>query len=331
MQAAARPSGIHPPTLPAARPASAQGPHAAYPPGYWPQFAHCGGIQYYPIHCLQQPQPRVRYVRVREVPVYVENRYQRSDGYSSSSSDSGSDSDYGSPRRTGGRKKASPRKKDSPHKKDSPRKEKLHGKENASSRESSLIRRPWSPFGYHPCQNGCGSHPVHVVRRHRREPDRRKYDSVSSDSDSDPKPIKKKPAAKKPAAKTPVAKKPGGKKPAGKTPASKPTSDKDKSYRDEPLDYAKDDGYYGPYGHQTYPQVWYHHPPNCCCCNCAKDKPKSRPRAFTRRHRAKAANRTSTVSAASLNLLTKDFSHLGDNALIKLALLAGRGQYEAED
>ena len=136
---------------------------------------------------------------------------------------------------------------------------------------------------------------------------------------------KKKVAVKKPAAKKKVvAKKPAADK-------AKPGTGKDKDYKDDPLDYAKGDGYYGPYGWQPFPQVWYHHPPNGCCCGCGADQPHNRPRALSRIKRAETTERESTISSASLNLLTKDFSKLGDSALVKLALLAGRGQWEAPE
>lgn len=238
-----------------------------------------------------------RIIRVREVPVYVEERPSR---YGPSGTFYSDDSDEEEARASGRRPPAS--------------RKIINRREPPLKNEVQSAVRVSGGYRYFGEQN----------QRSRRVHARRVSSSgsdSSSDEDRHPRPRpkvvrKKKPVQatrKPPEKKTPVR---DTKLNERKRTASTP---KGKDYKDEPLHY-DGNGVDGLYARYPFPQVWYHHPPPCDC----------RPRALSRLHRSKSANRTNTASASSsMGLLIKDFSRLNDAALQQLTLLAGRGLTEA--
>lgn len=254
---------------------------------------------------LYQPQPRHVY-RIREVPVYIENRWPSEERERSSTP----------PKRTT-KTRQRPKLTET-----QPRKTEADGR--AAVRVAGGYR-VWGKSNEH-----------EELYRGRKMPavetDSDEEYSDDDDVDSSPPPRRPRTPKRAPVRRPASPKKPvpAARKHAAKSIRETRTLKRDEDSDDEPLHYDDDDGYPRSQPSGGFPQVWYLHPPSTSHSGCGcQHGGKSRRRTL----RATSDNRTRTTSSRthSLGLLRRDLAELSDAALTRLTLLASRGISEAED
>ena len=198
-----------------------------------------------------------------------------------------------------------------------------------------VIRRK-EDWGYPP---GCSDDEVEEYYSEGR------FNSDGSSSDSDSEDDRKKSRKGKKAGtkspKKPVKKKAGKKKEAKEAKSAK---EKEERRKKEELDdpyfawLRQQDGKErrGDYG----PQVWYHHPPGSCSCESLRSRPQSSGNGFGRKLQQlqdrysgnrELYERDGRETQLGRQLLSKDYSKIGDNALAMLTVAAARGMHGGAD